>query len=102
MNVAQSIEQSLAQHFSIIHLQLENESYMHSVPENSETHFKLTLVCNEFEAMGKVKRHQAIYAALSSQLEGPVHALSIHAFSAIEWQENAKIPKSPDCMGGGS
>ena len=33
---------------SVEHLELSNESYMHAVPKNSETHFKLVLVSEAF------------------------------------------------------
>lgn len=33
--------------FSPIHLQIENESYKHSVPKGSETHFKVRKNCQK-------------------------------------------------------
>ena len=50
--------------FDVENLFLENESFMHNVPPNSETHFKLVIVSNDFEELTNVKRHQAIYNAL--------------------------------------
>lgn len=32
-------------------LQLINESYMHNVPKDAETHFKVIIVADEFEGM---------------------------------------------------
>ena len=96
-----SIEQAIKQKLSVLnpeHLVVENESHMHSVPENSETHFKLIVVSDQFAKMRQVKRHQTIYGLLQEELAGPVHALAIHSYTKEEWQGEA--PDSPNCMGG--
>lgn len=97
MSVAESIESKLAE-LSPSHLLIENESHRHSVPENSETHFRLEIVSDRFEGVRSVKRHQLVYALLQDELNGPVHALAIHAFAPQEWAGQA--PASPDCRGG--
>ena len=74
MSTQQAIEQKLTSAFDSQHLMVENESHKHSVPPNSETHFKVTLVSSEFEGQGKVKRHQAIYKILADEMAGGVHA----------------------------
>ncbi|MFI0474312.1 BolA family protein [Halomonas sp. HMF6819] len=82
-------------------LRVENESHMHNVPANSETHFKVTLVSDSFEAMMPVKRHQQIYALLADELGGPVHALAMHLYTPEEWAaRNEERPNSPNCRGG--
>ena len=82
--------------FDVENLFLENESFMHNVPPNSETHFKLVIVSNDFEELTNVKRHQAIYNALNSTMSR-IHALSIQAFTINEYLKNPVILKSPDC-----
>ncbi|WP_166269444.1 BolA family protein [Marinobacter caseinilyticus] len=101
MSIQQSIEQKLAAEFEAEHLAVENESHMHSVPPNSETHFKVTMVSGRFESLGKVKRHQTVYQVLAAELAGGVHALALHLYTPQEWsarQESA--PASPQCVGG--
>ncbi|XKH60604.1 BolA/IbaG family iron-sulfur metabolism protein [Halomonas sediminis] len=84
------------------YVQVENESHRHNVPENSETHFKVTLVSERFEGMMPVKRHQQLYALLADELSGPVHALALHLYTPVEWQaRGGERPTSPDCRGGG-
>jgi len=101
MTVQSEIETTLTAEFSPVVLQVMNESHMHSVPANSETHFKVVLVSANFEGKRKVSRHQQVYAALASQLQGPVHALALHTYTEDEWhQRQAQAPESPDCMGG--
>lgn len=101
MSMQQQIQQKLQQLFQPTLLEVVNESHMHSVPPDSETHFKVVIVTDAFEGKRKVARHQQVYAALSEQLAGPVHALALHTYTAGEWAErNAAAPASPDCMGG--
>ena len=82
--------------FDVENLFLENESFMHNVPPNSETHFKLVIVSNDFVELTNVKRHQAIYNALNSTISR-IHALSIQAFTINEYLKNPVILESPDC-----
>jgi stress-induced morphogen len=101
MTVQQDIEQQLAQQFAPLFLEVANESHQHSVPANSETHFKVVLVSARFDGQRRVARHQQVYAALARQLEGPVHALALHTYTAAEWQAREQAaPASPECRGG--
>lgn len=101
MTVQQDIEHTLAQQFAPLFLDVANESHQHSVPANSETHFKVVLVSECFESQRKVARHQQVYQALASQLAGPVHALALHTYTGQEWRaRQASAPDSPDCLGG--
>jgi BolA protein len=100
MIVQQEIE-ALLQRFNPDFLEVLNESHQHSVPPNSETHFKVVLVSPSFDGKRKVARHQQVYAALAAQLEGPVHALALHTYTPDEWRERQQAaPQSPDCLGG--
>lgn len=103
MKIQNSIENKLSEAFDASHLYVENESHKHSVPPNSETHFKVTMVSPEFVGQMKVRRHQAIYKVLSEELEmaGGVHALALHLYSPEEWEASGQVaPASPNCMGG--
>lgn len=95
------IKSLLEKAFRIDYMLLENESHMHSVPENSETHFKLILVSGDFEGKRKVARHQAVYAEVSSLMNTGLHALALHLYTPSEWaeQEDTSL-QSPNCMGG--
>src|SRR5210317_453135 len=100
MIVQQEIE-ALLQRFNPDFLEVLNESHQHSVPPNSETHFKVVLVSPSFDGKRKVARHQQVYAALAAQLEGPVHALALHTYTPDEWRERQQAaPQFPDCLGG--
>ena len=96
------IERKLQAAFNPIHLDVQNESYMHNVPPGSESHFKVVVVSEQFEDKKLIARHRAINAALSDELENHIHALSIHAYTQLEWQQvSGVVPESPKCAGGG-
>jgi len=90
----------LAETFNPAHVDVANESYMHSVPPGSETHFKVVLVSGTFVGKRQVQRHQSVYACLSDELKNGVHALALHTFSPEEWSAAGNIPDSPNCLGG--
>ena len=100
-NRQQLIEDKLQQSFTPDYLEVINESGQHNVPPNSESHFKVTIVASEFEQLGLVKRHQAVYAALSQLMQDGIHALALHTLSPDEWQaKQQKVAESPPCLGG--
>lgn len=101
MIVQKSIEEKLKQRFNAEYLNTENESHNHSVPANSETHFKVTIVCEEFEGLRLIMRHRLVNELLADELAGPVHALAIHTYTPTQWlDKNKNAPISPNCLGG--
>lgn len=101
MSIHLTIKEKLTTALSPEYFELVNESHMHSVPVNSETHFKVVLVSPVFDGKRNVARHQLIYKLLADELAGPVHALALHTYTTDEWQQRSgSVPDSPDCMGG--
>ena len=98
--VQASIVEALDHTFIPDHLEVINESGMHNVPPNSETHFKVVVVSDQFEGLAPIQRHRKVHAALVPQLAGPVHALSIAAYTPRQWHEVGEAPESPECLGG--
>ncbi len=88
------------QALSPAHLEVANESHMHSVAPGSETHFKVIAVSPQFDGLGLVGRHRRIHELLRAELAAGLHALSIHAFSPAEWARQAHDTTSPACRGG--
>ena len=93
------ITETLIERLSVAHLSLVNESYMHNVPEGSESHFKLVLVSDDFEGKRLVQRHQAVYKALADVMP-KFHALAMHLYTIEEWRVVSDVPLSPKCHGG--
>lgn len=101
MLVQRQIEEKLSGAMPLVHIEVVNESHMHSVPPNSETHFKVVLVSPEFAGKRPVARHQLIYRLLADELANGVHALALHTYTDTEWQQRAgSAPDSPECLGG--
>lgn len=101
MNIQSEIETRLAAELQPLYMKVINESHMHNVPENSETHFNVVLVSELFAGKRSVARHQMVYGCLAEPLAGPVHALALHTYTDEEWQQQHQTaPASPECLGG--
>jgi BolA protein len=102
MSVEEQLKARLEAVFTPAYLEIENESHQHSVPPNSETHFRLVMASDAFAGVRAVARHQRVYAELRDLLDGPIHALAMHLYDPGEWSERAEpAPASPQCLGGG-
>ncbi len=97
----QTIESRLNTSFSIEHLAVENESHMHNVAPGSESHFKVTIVSDDFNELMLIKRHRLVNKALEQELQ-TIHALALHTMTPDEWiARTGKVADSPQCRGGG-
>jgi len=106
MNIQDTITKKLNDAFSPEHLEVVNESHMHNVPEGSESHFKVTIVCDDFNGKMLVARHRLVNKVLQDELskersEGGIHALALHTMTMEEWFKKGRAPDSPECLGGG-
>jgi BolA family transcriptional regulator, general stress-responsive regulator len=85
MRVADSISLKLTAAFTPQSLEVVDESHRHAGHAGAtrddgsqgETHFHVRLVSAAFEGVSRVERQRRVYAALSDELKGPVHALSL-------------------------
>lgn len=91
------IENTLKKNLNPKFIEVINESNKHNVPDGAESHFKVTLVSNEFESLAKIKRHKIIYQTLGEIME-QIHALSLGLFTPDEWQAKAQTSHhTPPC-----
>ncbi|MFT7388737.1 MAG: BolA protein [Candidatus Endobugula sp.] len=95
------VEAKLRTAFSPQVFELHNESYMHNVPQGSESHFKAIIVSDMFAGLRPVQRQQKVYEVLADELAGGIHALSMQTLTAVEWKASPIKLTSPPCMGGG-
>lgn len=100
-NVKQFIEETVTEALSPAFLEVLDESYMHSVPDGAQSHFKVTLISDQFEGKRLIARHRMVNGLLKEALDGPVHALALHTYTPVEWEKrgNAAVA-SPACLGG--
>jgi BolA protein len=94
--IEKKIINGLNKNFKLISLKIVNESFMHNVPEGSESHFKIVIVSDSFTKKSLIERHKDIYKALE-EIMNDIHALSIHAFDSAEFESNPMILNSPQC-----
>lgn len=91
------------QALSPTYLSLENESMRHAgYFDGKESHFKLTIVSEQFANQRLVQRHQQVFALVNDLLAqggGSIHAFSIHAYIPTEWADTGMSPESPNCAG---
>jgi len=100
MPVQNEIQAKLQTALAIQHLEIENESHRHGGPA-TESHFKITVVSEDFAGLPAVQRHRRIYELLAVEMAGPVHALALHLYTPQEWRAVQQVsPASPDCRGG--
>mmetsp|Transcript_30171 Transcript_30171/g.59935 ORF Transcript_30171/g.59935 Transcript_30171/m.59935 type:complete len:284 (-) Transcript_30171:10-861(-) len=103
--MADAITSKLTSSFSPSFLQVLNESHMHNVPKNSETHFKVVVVSDSFLDKKPLERHKMVNGVLKDELAGTVHALSIVAKTPAQFEKlggasKYLVPPSPSCRGG--
>ena len=96
MIVQNKIEKLLRDNLNISKLIIENESNKHNVPSNSESHFNVQVVSDDFENLSQLQRHKIIYKAVNSLLQ-QIHAFSITAMTTSEFNKNPSLRKTPDC-----
>lgn len=90
----------LTESFTPTLLDITNESHQHSGP-GSETHFKIVLVSSTFEDLNRISRHRKINDLLQDEMSQGLHALTLHLFTPVEWQQKSSQNfQSPPCMGG--
>ena len=101
MRVQRSIETKVTEELKPVYLDVTNESSMHNVPPDSESHFKLVIVSEKFVGLTRVKRHQTINGILEKELREDLHALSMETLTTEEWeQRHGRTFDSPACLGG--
>ena len=86
--VADLLRKKLSAAFSPIRLEVEDDSARHhghaGAAPGGESHFNVVIEATAFKGMGRVQRQRAVYAALSEELAGSVHALSVKALAPGE------------------
>jgi BolA protein len=83
MRISDIITEKLTKAFTPESLNVVDESHLHAGHAGhrpgGETHFRVYIVAQAFKGKSRLERHRMINATLSSELQGGVHALAIHA-----------------------
>ena len=81
---------------NISSLKTVNESFMHNVPVDAESHFKIIIVSKDFNNLSHIQRHKLVYKHLDTIMDN-IHALSIQSFNEDEFKLNPVVLDSPEC-----
>ena len=88
MQISRKIESKLQSALNPSELEIVDESHKHAghvgARPEGETHFRVRIVSELFSGRSRIERQRLVYAALSEELAGPVHALSIQALTPGE------------------
>lgn len=98
-----TIREKIEKTFEPEYYELENESHSHSVPEGSETHFRLVLVSEAFIGKSRLDRSRMVTDLLKNEMsKGGIHALSQRGLTPAEWEavKDSFVMASPACRGG--
>ena len=86
--VANAITKKLRDAFSPIRLDVVDDSDRHAghagARVGGESHFTVSIQATAFAGLRPVARQRLVYAALSEELAGPVHALSLKTLAPGE------------------
>ena len=79
--VAQAMREKLQAAFSPERLEVIDDSDKHAghsgARSGGESHFTIKITAEGFRGLGRLQRQRQVYAALSEELAGQVHALSL-------------------------
>ena len=88
MSTRDLITEKLTKAFAPARLDVIDESHQHAGHSGSqpggETHYRVHIVSDAFRGKTRVQCHRMVNETLSSELQGGVHALAIHASAPEE------------------
>lgn len=102
MRIQSTIESKLRSALQPLHLEVVNESHLHSVPPGSESHFKVIVVSERFAGLSLLEQQRLVNSILADELRSGVHALAMKTLSPQKWQaagQQAAL-QTPLCHGG--
>ncbi len=84
------ITEKLARGLQPILLEVVNESALHKGHAgddgSGETHFHVKVVSSVFEGVGRIERQRMVFALISEEMAGGIHAISISAAPPSEYE----------------
>ncbi|HVJ53915.1 MAG TPA: BolA family protein [Aliidongia sp.] len=91
MKVAETIEAKLTAALQPHSLKIVDESARHAghagAAPGGETHFQVSIVSDAFAGHTRVARQRMVYAILSAEIQGGVHALSLSTLTPNELKD---------------
>lgn len=82
------IEAKLRQELQAVHVEVVDESHLHAGHAGAASgggHFRTFIVSPVFEGQNAVQAQRLVYRALSQEMGGEIHALSIRTATPDQW-----------------
>ena len=76
----EAIEEYLQEKFNPSYLEVIDESHLHighAGAQSGKGHFRIIIICEEFNGQALLVCHRLIYQALGNMMEEDIHALAI-------------------------
>ena len=88
MKITDRLTEDLRTAFAAEHVEVRDESARHRGHAGALEggHFDAVVVSAQFEGLGPVERHRAVYAALGDLRERRIHALALQTYTPEEWR----------------
>jgi BolA protein len=89
----QLIEAKLRVELRAVHVEVIDESHLHVGHAGAASgggHFRAFIVSSVFEGQSSVQAQRLVYQALSDEMSGDIHALSIRTATPDEWSPETK------------
>ncbi|MBL4619746.1 MAG: BolA family transcriptional regulator [Marinicaulis sp.] len=81
MSVSKTIHSKISDRLPSSRVEVIDESHLHvghaGAREGGQSHFRLRVVCDQFEGLSRVARQRMINDILREELAGPIHALAM-------------------------
>jgi len=89
MDRRERIEQKLRQALEAEHVEVVDESHLHAGHAGARSgggHFRAVIVSERFAGLSKVQAQRLVYQALSDEMRGDIHALSMTTLTPEQWR----------------
>jgi BolA protein len=89
MDRRERIEQKLREALEAAHVEVVDESHLHAGHAGARSgggHFRAVIVSARFAGLSKVQAQRLVYQALSDEMRGDIHALSMTTFTPEQWR----------------
>ncbi len=78
-----NLREKIRTSMEVVDIELIDDSHRHAGHAGSRaggnTHFRLRVVSDAFAGLSQIERHRMVYAILSDEMAGQIHALNIVA-----------------------
>lgn len=98
-NIKSQIENILTRELKPSFLDVVDESWQHGGGPDTQSHYKVIVVADNFQGLKLLARHRLVQGFLAEVI-GRIRALSLHTMTPEEWEKSGQSQgnfRSPGC-----